>query len=386
MPSASASSAPASAHSSSNWYQSAPERASRDISMPSTSPTCPMVISVTSRWNPTRPAALDPDLPRSSSITSTREVCQPSATARSTSPYCSRVDSPWSSTCWRVDWRTYTTASRSRCRSPTLLPSRSHGNSAVMAAPLHRPGPRPWRPPSPRPAAVPPPPGWPAPPATQPPPGGWPPAARPGLLDRPLWGQDLPPSSTTTRPPRHAHGPAAGPRPRPAATAPHVRVSAFVLLGQCSCVHSAWQLEQGHKQVKNELGWADFQVRSARAIRRHLVLVCCAFSFCWHATHATPDAQPVDSPPGHPPPAAPAHPAAPTPARGAIGTTPSAVGTRRIVAAGAASSPRLADPMARAAALVAGVVALPATPGRAGPADVGRSGQTAVPLPATTHN
>src|SRR6266487_4318141 len=323
MPSASASSAPDSANSSSSWYQSAPERASRDISMPSTSPTCPMVISVTTRWYPTRPAALDPDLPRSSSITSTREVCQPSATARSTSPYCSRVDSPWSSTCWRVDWRTYTTASRSRCRSPTLLPSRSHGNSAVMAAPLHRPGPRPWRPPSPRPAA--------------------------------------------------------GPRPRPAATAPHVRVSAFVLLGQCSCVHSAWQLEQGHKQVKNELGWADFQVRSARAIRRHLVLVCCAFSFCWHATHATPDAQPVDSPPGHPPPAAPAHPAAPTPARGAIGTTPSAVGTRRIVAAGAASSPRLADPMARAAALVAGVVALPATPGRAGPADVGRSGQTAVP-------
>jgi hypothetical protein len=44
-------------------------------------------------------------------------------------------------------------------------------------------------------------------------------------------------------------------------------------------------IEQGYKQVKNEHGWADFQVRSARAIHRHLVLVCCAFSFCWQATH-----------------------------------------------------------------------------------------------------
>jgi hypothetical protein len=40
-------------------------------------------------------------------------------------------------------------------------------------------------------------------------------------------------------------------------------------------------VEQGYKQVKGELGWADFQVRSDRAIRRHWTLVCCAFSFCW---------------------------------------------------------------------------------------------------------
>jgi len=33
-------------------------------------------------------------------------------------------------------------------------------------------------------------------------------------------------------------------------------------------------------------GWADFQVRSDRAIRRHWTLVCCAFSFCWHAGQA----------------------------------------------------------------------------------------------------
>jgi hypothetical protein len=40
-------------------------------------------------------------------------------------------------------------------------------------------------------------------------------------------------------------------------------------------------VEQGYKQVKQELGWADFPVRSDRAIRRHWALVCCAFAFCW---------------------------------------------------------------------------------------------------------
>ena len=47
-----------------------------------------------------------------------------------------------------------------------------------------------------------------------------------------------------------------------------------------------WRLEQGYKQVKQELGWADFMVRSDRAIRRHWHLVCCAFSFCWQAWFA----------------------------------------------------------------------------------------------------
>src|SRR6266516_4097589 len=46
-------------------------------------------------------------------------------------------------------------------------------------------------------------------------------------------------------------------------------------------------VEQGYKQVKGELGWADFQVRSDRAIRRHWTLVCCAFSFCWRAWFAS---------------------------------------------------------------------------------------------------
>ncbi|WP_200960966.1 IS701 family transposase [Noviherbaspirillum sp. Root189] len=40
-------------------------------------------------------------------------------------------------------------------------------------------------------------------------------------------------------------------------------------------------VEQSYKQTKDELGWADFMVRSDRAIRRHWILVYCAFSFCW---------------------------------------------------------------------------------------------------------
>jgi len=42
-------------------------------------------------------------------------------------------------------------------------------------------------------------------------------------------------------------------------------------------------IEQDYKQVKGELGWADFQVRSDVAIRRQQVLVNCAFCFCWTA-------------------------------------------------------------------------------------------------------
>jgi hypothetical protein len=51
-------------------------------------------------------------------------------------------------------------------------------------------------------------------------------------------------------------------------------------------------IEQSYKQVKDELGWVDFQVRSDTAIRRHQALVNCAFSFCWAAWFA-------DHPPQH---------------------------------------------------------------------------------------
>ncbi len=42
-------------------------------------------------------------------------------------------------------------------------------------------------------------------------------------------------------------------------------------------------VEQSYKQVKQHLGWAEYQVRKDIAIRRHWQLVCCAFSFCWWA-------------------------------------------------------------------------------------------------------
>lgn len=56
-------------------------------------------------------------------------------------------------------------------------------------------------------------------------------------------------------------------------------------------------VEQSYKQVKDELGWADFQVRSDTAIRRHQTLVNCAFSSYWHTWFAPP--LPVE---GHQPP------------------------------------------------------------------------------------
>ena len=40
-------------------------------------------------------------------------------------------------------------------------------------------------------------------------------------------------------------------------------------------------VEQAYKHTKHALGWAQYQVRSDAAIRRHWQLVCCAFTFCW---------------------------------------------------------------------------------------------------------
>jgi SRSO17 transposase len=54
-------------------------------------------------------------------------------------------------------------------------------------------------------------------------------------------------------------------------------------------------IEQDYKQIKHELGWADFQVRSGRAIQRHWALVNLAFCFCW--------LHPDDDPGRHPTPA-----------------------------------------------------------------------------------
>nr|WP_254076440.1 transposase [Streptomyces sp. P3] len=56
-------------------------------------------------------------------------------------------------------------------------------------------------------------------------------------------------------------------------------------------------VEQSYKQVKDELGWADFQVRSDTAIRRHQTLVDCAFSFCWNTWFTPPPPPSVDPTP-----------------------------------------------------------------------------------------
>jgi len=98
---------------------------------------------------------------------------------------------------------------------------------------------------------------------------------------------------------------------------------------------------QSCKQVKDELGWAGFQVRSDTAIRRHQALVNCAFSFCWAAWFA--DQSPHEAKPR------------PEPGRGQRGAT-SRLTAGTVLAPGAARDPRLAHPLDRAAALVAGMV------------------------------
>jgi DDE superfamily endonuclease len=112
-------------------------------------------------------------------------------------------------------------------------------------------------------------------------------------------------------------------------------------------------VEQGYKQVKGELGWADFQVRSDRAIRRHWALVCCGFSFCWQAFLAEQ-------------PTAPESQAAPAAARGAQATGHrGGTGRAAVLAGGAAPSAGLADRMEHAATLLAVMVTSTAAPAAA---------------------
>jgi hypothetical protein len=106
-------------------------------------------------------------------------------------------------------------------------------------------------------------------------------------------------------------------------------------------------VEQSYKQVKGELGWAQFQVRSDRAIRRHWQLVCLAFSFCWRAWFAE------HPPPRRPPDEQTADQAA---VRGEGTGQHGQAGHGRGLAGDTAPGARLADPVGRAGALVAGVV------------------------------
>ena len=126
-------------------------------------------------------------------------------------------------------------------------------------------------------------------------------------------------------------------------------------------------IEQGYKQVKDELGWADFQVRSDIAIRRHQVLVCCAFSFCWATWFAHPGS-PAAAPP------------APQSGSGERGSRPRRAVPAAVLAAGAARRPRLAFPVDRAAALVAGMVQGAPAAAAASPDGLGRGRLRPAPL------
>ena len=126
--------------------------------------------------------------------------------------------------------------------------------------------------------------------------------------------------------------------------------------------------EQGCKQVKDELGWADFQVRSDIAIRRHQALVSCAFCFCWAAWFA-------DRPPEH-------DGAAPQPehGRGERGAARRHPPAGAVLAAGAARGTRLAFPLDRAAALVGRMVQGAPAPAAPGPDGLGRGRLRPAPL------
>jgi hypothetical protein len=133
-------------------------------------------------------------------------------------------------------------------------------------------------------------------------------------------------------------------------------------------LYGIWHwIEQSYKQVKDELGWADFQVRSDVAIRRHQVLVNCAFSFCWDAWFAHPA------------------PAATPPAPDADGGERGARARRAepapaILAPGAARRARLARPVDRAAALVDRMVERAPAPPAARPDDIPASRPRPAPL------
>jgi DDE superfamily endonuclease len=92
-------------------------------------------------------------------------------------------------------------------------------------------------------------------------------------------------------------------------------------------------VEQSYKPVKQELGWADFMVRADRAIRRHWILVFCAFCFCWQAWFDCSPGTALEPPRGKKP-----------------------EGQASILAGDAASSPQLAESLDPALALVARLV------------------------------
>ena len=122
-------------------------------------------------------------------------------------------------------------------------------------------------------------------------------------------------------------------------------------------------VEQGYKQMKQELGWADWQVRTDRAIRRHWALVCAAFSFCWWAWSRAPDASAL--PTGTTTADQPVPVANAGREKNVAATHPARRPTEHVVAGGLAAGAGLAPPLDTALALVARLVV--ATPAPAAP-------------------
>jgi hypothetical protein len=127
-------------------------------------------------------------------------------------------------------------------------------------------------------------------------------------------------------------------------------------------------IEQSYKQVKDELGWADFQVRSDAAIRRHQVLVNCAFSFCWDAwfhEHPGPH-QPAALQPG--------------PSRRERGLQKRQANPAALLAPGDPGRARLAGTVDHAAALVGSMVERAPAPAAASPDGIPRGRPRSAPL------
>src|SRR5215217_2773107 len=151
-------------------------------------------------------------------------------------------------------------------------------------------------------------------------------------------------------------------------------------------------VEQGYKQVKGELGWADFQVRSDAAIQRHWHLVCCAFTFCWWAWFQAETREEAAPTPGDAA-LAPDPPALAVPSAAGRGENGRRSGRRRpramrprVLAGDGAAGPRLAGPVASARALLARLV-LSAPASRTGSlARCRRRRPAPVPLPPRITN
>jgi hypothetical protein len=127
-------------------------------------------------------------------------------------------------------------------------------------------------------------------------------------------------------------------------------------------------IEQSYKQVKDELGWADFQVRSDIAIRRHQALVNCAFCFCWQAWFHDHPMRPERVTPRT------------APGRGERGPARRRTATGTDLATGVTRDTRLAFPLHRAAALVASMVEQAPTAATASPNELTRRRPRPAPL------